>query len=178
MCENEIDLSVSEQSQNSEASCGMKTATSMSMITHSGDISFQNSSESLEQDNVTSTHTKERKDKSDHFSVHNSTNNGKKNIEPMRTYVCSTTAESDTNPKIDRKTNSQLPISCQYESIAGVLLGNHKKRKGRSWKLKEDNSDPETRILNMTVFRAAEISIHYPDSLYFMTAACSDGLIR
>ena len=178
MCEDEIDLSESELSQNSEASCGMKTAASSSVINHSGDISFQNSSESLEQDNVTSNHTKERKDKSDHFSVHDSTNKGKTNIEPMQTDVCSTTAESETNPKTDRKTNSQLPISCQYESIAGVQLGSHKKRKGRSWKLKEDNSDPETRILDMTVFRAAEISVHYPDSLYFLTAACSDGLIR
>ena len=69
-------------------------------------------------------------------------------------------------------------ILCQYESLAGVQLGCDKKRKGKPWRVKVDNSDPETRILDLTVFRAQELSSEHPEGLYFLTAACSDGLIR
>ena len=69
-------------------------------------------------------------------------------------------------------------ILCQYESLAGVQLGCDKKRKGKPWRVKVDNSDPETRILDLTVFRAQELSSEHPEGLYFLTAACSDGFIR
>ena len=69
-------------------------------------------------------------------------------------------------------------ILCQYESLAGVQLGCDKKRMGKPWRVKVDNSDPETRILDLTVFRAQDLSSEHPEGLYFLTAACSDGLIR
>ena len=69
-------------------------------------------------------------------------------------------------------------ILCQYESLAGVQLDCDKKRKGKPWRVKVDNSDPETRILDLCVFRAQDLSSDHPEDLYFLTAACSDGLIR
>lgn len=87
-------------------------------------------------------------------------------------------SELDVNVQVDSKNDHGSLISCQYESLAGVLLGTHRKRKAKPWRLKEDNSDPETRILDLTVFRALDLSPDNEETLYFLTAACSDGLIR
>ena len=72
----------------------------------------------------------------------------------------------------------ETSASCQYKSLAGVQLGCHKRSKGKPWRVKEDNSDPETRILDITIFSAYEVLPDYPEYLFFLTAACSDGLIR
>ena len=92
-----------------------------------------------------------------------------------------TSKASDMSPKSDiigSDSSLKSDITCQYESLAGVLLGSHKKRKGKPWRVKEDNSDPETRILDMTVFKATDLSENYPETVYFLTVACSDGLVR
>ena len=132
--------------------------TQSSVISPSSDSSLQNSSEFLKHDNLESPSTSSKDMRNDH--IQDSTEIGNK------------------HHGHNAGSSSELDITCQYESIAGVLLGSHKKRKGRPWKVREDNSDPETRILDMTVFKATEISALYPESLYFLTVACSDGLIR
>ena len=80
--------------------------------------------------------------------------------------------------EIHKEQRNVETVSCQYESLAGVQLGCQKRRKGKPWRLKEDNSDPETRILDITVFSAHEAWTDYTGNLFFLSAACSDGLIR
>ena len=59
-----------------------------------------------------------------------------------------------------------------YEYLAGVQLSELSGRKVKKpWKYPVENSDPETRILDLTV-------INLPMSLYLIGAACSDGLVR
>ena len=93
-------------------------------------------------------------------------------------FRCEEANFSEQSEQTVDKESAKSVISCQYESLAGVQLGCDKRRKRKPWRLKEDNSDPETRILDLTVFSAQELSSDYPEWLYFLTAACSDGLIR
>ena len=93
-------------------------------------------------------------------------------------FRCQEAIFSEQSAQTIDKESAKSVISCQYESLAGVQLGCDKRRKRKPWRLKEDNSDPETRILDLTVFTVQELSPDYPERLCFLTAACSDGLIR
>ena len=165
---NAIDLSKGSDICQKSETINQIDVTQSSVISHSCDSSLQNSSEFLKYNNLESTSTSTKDMRNDH--IHDSTEKGDKHHGHIQLNTDNPSKESNSNHKSD--------ITCQYESVAGVLLGSHKRRKGRPWRVREDNSDPETRILDMTVFKATEISMLYLESLYFLTVACSDGLIR
>ena len=139
---------------------------SLPVISDKSDSTFQSSSQFSKQNNLGSPSTCINIKRNEH--ILNSTEIGMEHHQQISTGPTSKASDSSLKPA----------TTCQYESLAGVLLGSHKKRKGKPWRVKEDNSDPETRILDMTVFKATELSENYPETVYFLTVACSDGLIR
>ena len=48
----------------------------------------------------------------------------------------------------------------------------------KPWRTSYSNSDPETRYMDLSAFCVNELSSDYPNHLYIILAACSDGFVR
>ncbi|KAK3589747.1 hypothetical protein CHS0354_021072 [Potamilus streckersoni] len=70
-------------------------------------------------------------------------------------------------------------LDFKVESLADIqLINNGQTKVKKHWKHSHMNSDPETRILDITVTSASDINEGYSLQVYFVVAACSDAVLR
>ena len=65
-----------------------------------------------------------------------------------------------------------------YVCLGEIKLGKAARRVKKPWRYPVDNSDPETRILDLCLFSGKEISDTVIQTLFFFVAGCSDGFVR
>lgn len=68
--------------------------------------------------------------------------------------------------------------SLSYVCLAGLHLSNINRKCRKPWRQPVDNSDPETRILDLSVVTPEELGHTGSRSMYFISSACSDGFLR
>lgn len=96
---------------------------------------------------------------------------GQDNKDKVTESECKSTNETNIN-YYNSDNFGDGKFMCEY--VAGLQLSELSGRKVKKpWKYPVENSDPETRILDLTV-----ITLLRSRSLYLIAAACSDGHIR
>ncbi|WAR22367.1 WDR6-like protein [Mya arenaria] len=82
----------------------------------------------------------------------------------------------DADTAFNKETHSDEMVSSPnfyHESLCGLQLSQIGKRVKKPWRFPVENSDPETRILDLTVIQQES-----SPSLFLIGAACSDGIVR
>ena len=80
----------------------------------------------------------------------------------------------------DSKT-ANIECECSVECLAGLQLGQPGRRRKKPWQqpvFQSDSGDSEARIMDLSSWRATDLDLEMPSSLYFVSAACSDGEVR
>lgn len=74
--------------------------------------------------------------------------------------------------------NSDNNCKLTYLCLADFQLSSITRKCRKPWRQPVDNSDPETRILDLSVVTPEDLTHLGSRSLYFISAACSDGFLR
>lgn len=99
--------------------------------------------------------------------------NEKQYLATMRSSIMDV-CESCTIPDNNNPTN-ECNFSC--ECLGGLQLSQLTRKHWKPWRQPLNNSDPETRIVDLSVISPE--SRHQPlSTLYILSAACSDGVFR
>ncbi|XP_013403103.1 WD repeat-containing protein 6 [Lingula anatina] len=69
-------------------------------------------------------------------------------------------------------------VECSIELVFSHMLDEKGKRKRKSQINSCVSSNPETRFMSLTAFRAGDICSDFQEDVVFIAAACSDGLVR
>lgn len=87
---------------------------------------------------------------------------------------CNRTLVSGDNVMDNRENNCKLTYLC----LADFQLSSITRKCKKPWRQPVDNSDPETRILDLSVVTPEHMAPLGSRSLYLISAACSDGFLR
>jgi len=79
--------------------------------------------------------------------------------------------DCDNANDVNEKPANMTDVDFSYESLADLQLSDFCQKTKKPWKHKVENSDPETRILDLTV-------VSRGNQQFVVGAACSDGIVR
>ncbi|XP_052225658.1 WD repeat-containing protein 6-like isoform X3 [Dreissena polymorpha] len=86
--------------------------------------------------------------------------------------ACDQKGDCDTwRLAVDAGKSQQCPVT--YESLCGLHLNNLTRRAKKPWRYPVENSDPETRLMDLCV-----VTLQGSRALFIVCAACSDGIVR
>lgn len=86
--------------------------------------------------------------------------------------------DSELFDACDKGLQSKDKYEIDYVCLAGLQLSEGNRKCKKPWRQPFNNSDPETRILDLSVVTPNELGQIESGSLYFVSAACSDGFLR
>ena len=69
-------------------------------------------------------------------------------------------------------------LNCTYELLTTHMLAYKGRKSRKPWKSADYDASPETRYMDLSVFRWSDCSVGSCHQVCFVAAACSDGYVR